>query len=384
MSAQYRDHAAAIEAEVKKTMFGLDRVIRLLIVAYYTDGHVLLEGNPGVGKTALVNALSKAMKLDFKRIQFTPDLMPADITGTYMPSFENSTKFEFRHGPIFSNIVLADEINRATPKTQSAMLEAMAEQQVTVLGITEELPAPFMVMATQNPIDHEGTYDLPEAQADRFMFKVLMENPPNDTLRLIFHKVTGAMATELKDGGPPENPLAGKLAKDTAQAQAIHAEISDKIRDIPPLPTVEAHIINMIAATNREWGAIEKLGQRAVDDVKRLTDATMRFGLGPRAGIALLNAAKAMTLLFTDGATHAVGESLVPVSKPALRHRIKLDFDWESHYRPDAREALRGGKIRSEDLREQFMDDLILATAPDIDGYRESLSIARPQQQVDG
>ncbi|MCB0128566.1 MAG: AAA family ATPase, partial [Caldilineaceae bacterium] len=160
---------------VQEDMKDLDEVVRLCFVALYTNGHVLLEGNPGLGKTALVRALGDTLGFAKGRIQFTPDLMPADITGTYIPiPRDGLMTLEFRPGPINTSLLLADEINRATPKTQSAMLEAMAEKQVTVLGESRKLPVPFMVLATQNPIDHEGTYTLPEAQSDRFMFKLLM------------------------------------------------------------------------------------------------------------------------------------------------------------------------------------------------------------------
>ena len=189
-----KEFADSILQEAGQKMFGVADVVRLCLIALYTNGHILLEGNPGLGKTELVKTLSNILTLPYRRIQFTPDLMPADITGTLGPSKDNPRELTFQPGPIFTSLLLADEINRATPKTQAAMLEAMAERQVTVVGETHMLgqydfkpflgqdgnpiapnaKRPFMVMATQNPIDHEGTFDLPEAQADRFMFKILM------------------------------------------------------------------------------------------------------------------------------------------------------------------------------------------------------------------
>ncbi|MBM4296677.1 MAG: AAA family ATPase, partial [Deltaproteobacteria bacterium] len=182
-----------LESEVQKVIVGHDDVIRKVLVAFFAGGHILLEGVPGLGKTLLVKSLSHALGMSFKRIQFTPDLMPSDIVGTEVLTDNNGRReFQFKQGPIFAHVVLADEINRATPKTQSAVLEAMEEKQVTVFGESHILESPFMVLATQNPIELEGTYPLPEAQLDRFFFKLLVAPPTPDQLREILKRTTGA------------------------------------------------------------------------------------------------------------------------------------------------------------------------------------------------
>src|ERR1041384_948191 len=192
--AHARRPVSHVVKAVGEELYGLETVIRLSLAALFGGGHVLLEGNPGLGKTELVKRLARVMNLKAGRIQFTPDLMPADITGTLMPTGNGGLRFQ--SGPIFTSLLLADEINRATPKTQSAMLGAMAEKKVTVLGEAHALPSPFVVLATQNPIDHEGTYNLPAAQADRFMFKVRMPVPDGATLKRILRKRAGAGAPE--------------------------------------------------------------------------------------------------------------------------------------------------------------------------------------------
>ena len=192
--AHARRHTSHVLDAVGEELYGVETVIKLSLAALFSGGHVLLEGNPGLGKTELVKRLARVLNLKAGRIQFTPDLMPADITGTLMPTGDGGLRFQ--SGPIFTSLLLADEINRATPKTQSAMLEAMAEKKVTVLGEEHVLPSPFVVLATQNPIDHEGTYNLPAAQADRFMFKVRMPVPDGPTLKRIVHKRAGAGAPD--------------------------------------------------------------------------------------------------------------------------------------------------------------------------------------------
>ncbi|HLD30209.1 MAG TPA: AAA family ATPase, partial [bacterium] len=189
---KYREQFSSLEAEVRKVIVDHADVIRKILIAFFSGGHVLLEGVPGLGKTLLIKSLSRALGLSFKRVQFTPDLMPSDITGTQvLTENDGRREFQFKQGPIFAQVVLADEINRATPKTQSAVLEAMEERQVTVFGETYPLEPPFMVLATQNPIELEGTYPLPEAQLDRFFFKLLVSSPAPEELMEILHRTTG-------------------------------------------------------------------------------------------------------------------------------------------------------------------------------------------------
>ncbi len=252
--AHARRHTTAVIDAVAEELYGLETVIKLSLAALLSGGHVLLEGNPGLGKTELVKRLAQVMNLKAGRIQFTPDLMPADITGTLMPTGNGGLRFQ--SGPIFTSLLLADEINRATPKTQSAMLEAMAEKKVTVLGEEHALPSPFVVLATQNPIDHEGTYNLPAAQADRFMFKVRMPVPDGPTVKRIVHKRAGAGAPDPESAsanGSKADPKSYDLPGDPRAAESLVREISQVIRAIAPLPAVEAHVTNLFLATNRSF-----------------------------------------------------------------------------------------------------------------------------------
>ncbi len=375
MSQEHKDRARAIVAAVSQTMFGLDAITRLAVVAFYTGGHLLLEGNPGLGKTMFVRDLAQVLRLDFGRIQFTPDLMPADITGTYSPDPNDISRFILRQGPIFTSLLLADEVNRATPKTQSAMLEAMAERQVTVLGETRRIEPPFMVFATQNPIDQEGTYDLPEAQSDRFMFKVQMPFPGRVTLLAILGKEAGAGAVADRRSNPPPashtDPGARLLARDKDDSRRIHQGTSKAIEEVVPLPTVEAHILNLIAATNGQFGELDDVDPGHIDRLKKLIEGLLTFGLGPRAGIQLMRAAKAYSLLFLPGAENAMPEALTHTAAAVLRHRVKLDFDWEDRYR----ELAKVKAVSGEALRERLLLDLLKLTAPRRDGYLEALRL---------
>ncbi len=253
--AHARRHTTHVVNAVGEELYGVETVIKLSLAALMSGGHVLLEGNPGLGKTELVKRLARVMNLKAGRIQFTPDLMPADITGTLMPTGDGGLRFQ--SGPIFTSLLLADEINRATPKTQSAMLEAMAEKKVTVLGEEHVLPSPFVVLATQNPIDHEGTYNLPAAQADRFMLKVRMPVPDGPTLKRIVHKRAGAGAPDAQSESAAASkvesasPASYDLPGDARAAESLVREISQVIRAIAPLPAVEAHVTNLFLATNR-------------------------------------------------------------------------------------------------------------------------------------
>ena len=232
--AHARRHTAHVIDAVGEELYGLETVIKLSLAALLSGGHVLLEGNPGLGKTELVKRLAQVLNLKAGRIQFTPDLMPADITGTLMPTGNGGLRFQ--SGPIFTSLLLADEINRATPKTQSAMLEAMAEKKVTVLGEAHALPSPFVVLATQNPIDHEGTYNLPAAQADRFMFKVRMPVPDGPTVKRIVRKRAGAGAPgpQAESGnGSKAGPGSYDLPGDAHEAEALVRELDAEFEKKP-------------------------------------------------------------------------------------------------------------------------------------------------------
>jgi MoxR-like ATPase len=378
-----KEFAEATLTVVKEEMKDLDEVVRLCLVALYTNGHVLLEGNPGLGKTALVRALGSTLDFEFGRIQFTPDLMPADITGTLMPVFKDGAqKLEFVHGPIFKSLLLADEINRATPKTQSAMLEAMAEQQVTVLGESRKLPNPFMVLATQNPIDHEGTYTLPEAQSDRFMFKILMPTPLGATLKEIMAKTAGRIAILTR--GLADNAPA--MADHTTLRVAIqtrslerHGQYAQDIKARLPIPSLEAHIVNLLLASNRQFdelARLDTLDREQTRNIRQLADGLFSYGLGPRAATALMLGAKAWSFFWAAPTNEqADGSDLARVVLPALRHRLKLRYNWIESYRPNA---------PTDDQHEAaLLDELIaefcILTAPKANGYQYAFKQALDQ-----
>jgi MoxR-like ATPase len=326
--AHARRHATHVVRAVGEELFGLEPVIKLSLAALFSGGHVLLEGNPGLGKTELVKRLARVMNLKAGRIQFTPDLMPADITGTLMPSGQGGLRFQ--SGPIFTSLLLADEINRATPKTQSAMLEAMAEKKVTVLGEEHALPSPFVVLATQNPIDHEGTYNLPAAQADRFMFKVRMPVPDGATLKRILRKRAGAGAPDPESGSSaePAGPSALDLPADARAAEALVHEISQVIRAIAPLPAVEAHVTNLYLATNRAFDALSHpSGARA--DIEAAA-RQIQYGMSPRAAGDIMLAAKAWVCLSETDVRFVAASHLQAVVVHALRHRLRLSLDVDS------------------------------------------------------
>jgi len=387
-----REFADAVLHAVKRRMFGVDDVVRLSLVALYTDGHVLLEGNPGFGKTELVKTLGKVLKLPRGRIQFTPDLMPTDITGTYMPDLEDrtSTEWEFREGPIFTSLLLADEVNRATPKTQSAMLEAMAERQVTVLGKRQELDMPFMVLATQNPIDHEGTYNLPEAQADRFMFKITMPVPDGDTLDRIIDKQAGVFPEEAGDKDTETRSNIPLLPKDKEQSREMYVTLCQRIQRVGRLPAMKKHIRNMFLASNWRFKEMEGCKDaRKAKQAKRLVKELLTYGLGPRAAIALTMGAQAWWLLFERDpkVTQADGFALARVAIPTLRHRIKLDLDWEDRYHEitkthptiityDAATQASRGNVG---LLERVLADFCYSMAPETHGYHSTVKQALNQ-----
>ncbi len=307
---QFRDAAALIESEVGKVIVGQAEVVRDVLICIVAGGHVLLEGVPGLGKTMLIKTLAEALELQFSRIQFTPDLMPADIVGTdileEMP--DGRRQFRFQPGPIFANLVLADEINRATPKTQSALLEAMQEHSVTVAKRTYKLDEPFFVLATQNPIEMEGTYPLPEAQLDRFMFKVNVGFPTANDLVEILARTTGR-----------QSPAAGKAA-DGPKIVAM----GRLARHIPVPSHVAEFVARLVVATHPDHPAAPPLAKQY-----------LRYGASPRGGQALILGAK-ITALFA-GRLNVAFEDVAAVAPAALRHRLLLNFEGQAEgITPDA------------------------------------------------
>jgi MoxR-like ATPase len=300
--ADFRDSAADIETEVGKVIVGQKDVVRHVLIGIIAGGHVLLEGVPGLGKTMLIRTLGQALHLEFSRIQFTPDLMPADITGTEImeESQDGHRAFRFQQGPVFANLILADEINRATPKTQSAMLEAMQEKTVTVANQTYTLPVPFFVLATQNPLEMEGTYPLPEAQLDRFLFKVNVLFPSADELTEILARTTGQ-----------ENPI----AEATADGERIIA-MQQLARQVPVPSHVSEYISRFIVATHPGRSA------------SNLVNQYVRYGSSPRGAQALVLGAK-ITALFA-GRYNVSFDDVTAVAPAALRHRLLLNFEGQA------------------------------------------------------
>ena len=295
----FRRDYRAIKAEIGKAIVGHDEIIDGVL----SRGHILLEGVPGVGKTALVKALSQLLGLDFKRIQFTPDLMPADVIGTnvIMENAQGNRAFQFMHGPIFAQIVLADEINRATPKTQSALLEAMQEKQVTAGGEIRKLEEPFFVMATQNPLEQEGTYPLPEAQLDRFFFKLQVQYSGRSELHEILNRTT--MGRDVKI----DPVLDGQRIK-------AHQQL---IRRVVVAPHVQDYAIRCVLSTHPQ-------GMYAIPMVNQF----LRVGASPRAAQAITLASKVRALL--DGRFHVSFKDVKDVVIPAMRHRVILNFEGEA------------------------------------------------------
>lgn len=293
------DQVKACEEEIGKGIIGQREIIRQVLLAILSDGNVLLEGVPGLGKTELVKAISKVLSTSFSRIQFTPDLMPADVTGTNLIIKEDGNNvFQFEPGPVFANIVLADEINRATPKTQSALLEAMQEKTVTVGKTTYELPKPFMVLATQNPIENEGTYPLPEAQLDRFLFKLLVEFPSKDELKEIMDITITNQKVELSPVMNGDDIIAIRTA----------------IKDMPIADAVMDYALSLVVATHPEHA-----------DAPEVTKKYVANGASPRAAQAIVKTAKARA--FMEGRYNVAFEDIQFVAYPALRHRLALNFE---------------------------------------------------------
>ena len=301
----FQESTAKIRNELAKVIIGQEKVIDQLLIAIFSKGHCLLEGVPGLAKTLMVSTLAKSLRMNFNRIQFTPDLMPSDITGTEVIQEDKTTgsrEFKFLNGPVFANVVLADEINRTPPKTQAAMLEAMQERQVTVGMVRHELPDPFFVLATQNPIEQEGTYTLPEAQQDRFMFKVFVEYPNYEEEYKVADTTTragGALVNEI---------LSGDEIKKT----------QDLVRRVPVPPHVIHYALRLVRATriNEEEGV--------PDSMREL----LSWGAGPRAVQFLLLGAKAKAVM--DGRSSATVADVKSIAHPVLRHRIITTFNAES------------------------------------------------------
>jgi MoxR-like ATPase len=299
----FREAFARVRAEIERTVVGHSDVVEAALIALCGGGHVLLEGVPGLGKTLLVRTMAVALGLSNSRIQCTPDLMPADITGaiTLVESAQGNRDFAFQRGPVFSNLVHVDEINRATPKTQAALLEAMQERAVTIGGQTYELPQPFFVLATQNPIEMEGTFPLPEAELDRFFFKLRVEFPPVDTLVDILRLTTGATATT------PEKALAAEELQ----------ELLTLPREVLVAEDVYRRAARIVRGTHPDAPEAPEMAKRFV-----------RLGASPRAAQALILGGKVNALL--AGRFNVAYVDLQKVALPALRHRILLNLEAES------------------------------------------------------
>lgn len=301
--SQFRDKIAKLREAIGEVIVGQRDVIDSVILCLIADGQVLLEGVPGLGKTMLVKTLSEAIDCKFSRVQFTPDMMPGDIVGTNMivEDEHGNKSFEFQKGPVFTNILLADEINRATPKTQSALLEAMQEKSVTVGGRTYKLEAPFFVMATQNPLEMEGTYPLPEAQLDRFLFKVNVPFPTKDELHEVLRRTT---------------------ATTTAHAHAVMSKddvlsLRELAREVPIADHVQDYALKLVLGTHPELGAPTQMVKQYV-----------RFGSSPRGAQAVIKAAKIHAIF--QGRFNVSADDIRFAAVPALRHRTILNFEGEA------------------------------------------------------
>lgn len=306
------------QKEISKGIIGQEEIVKNVLIAIFSGGNVLLEGMPGLGKTQLVKTIGKVLNLSFSRIQFTPDLMPADVVGTNLIIKENdSTKFQFEKGPVFTNLLLADEINRATPKTQSALLEAMGEKSVTVGKTTYELPKPFMVLATQNPIEQEGTYPLPEAQLDRFQFKLKVDFPKLEELMKILDLT---------------------LSNEDISLEAVLGdneilEMRKIISEVPMAGAVKEYALKIIIATHPEMEEGHPLVKKYVE-----------VGASPRAAQGLFSGAKVRAIM--EGRFNVSFDDIKAIAYPILRHRIILNF-----------EAITEG-ITEEDIIDKILEDL--------------------------
>jgi MoxR-like ATPase len=306
------------EKEIAKGIIGQKEIIRNVLIAIFSDGNVLLEGMPGMGKTQLVKTIAKVLNLKFSRIQFTPDLMPADVVGTNIIVKEgDNTVFKFERGPVFTNLLLADEINRATPKTQSALLEAMGEKTVTVGKITYEMDKPFMVLATQNPIEQEGTYPLPEAQLDRFLFKLYVDFPNLEELKEIMN------LTLTNDAPAIEKVIEGEEI----------LKIRNIIREVKIADSVQEYALKLILATHPE-----------LEDSPEIVKKYVEAGASPRAAQGIIAASKVRAVM--EGRLNVAFEDIQDLAKPILRHRLILNFDSISE------------NLRAEDIIDKVIEEL--------------------------
>jgi MoxR-like ATPase len=299
----FRTAYELLRKEIAKVIVGHHDIVEGTLIAIFGGGHVLLEGVPGLGKTLLVRTLSEVLDMSFNRIQFTPDLMPADILGTniVMETSAGRREFQFQHGPIFAHLVLADEINRATPKTQSAMLEAMQEKSVTAGGEIRKLAEPFFVLATQNPIDQEGTYPLPEAQLDRFFFKLIVGYPTAEELTEVLTRTTEGVKIE--------------ISRVLAKEQII--ELQKLVRQVPVASHVKDYAVRLVLSTHPK-----------TETAAPVSNQYLRFGSSPRGGQTLLLGAKVRAL--THGRFNVSFEDIHAVAAPAFRHRLILNFEAEA------------------------------------------------------
>jgi MoxR-like ATPase len=320
---QFISSFQALRSEVEKVIVGHREIIDHVLIGMFAGGHVLLEGVPGLGKTLLIKTLAEGLDLSFSRIQFTPDLMPADIVGTniIVEDADGRKHFQFQSGPIFAHILLADEINRATPKTQSALLEGMQEASVTVGGVSRPLPAPFFVLATQNPIEMEGTYPLPEAQLDRFLFKLRVRYPALEELNAIIDRTTQVRSVSM------ERVMTGPTV----------LGFRELVREVPIASHVRDLASAIVMATHPQWAQAPEVTRRFV-----------RYGASPRGAQALVLGAKVRAL--ADGRYNVSVDDIKQLAAPALRHRVILNFEGEAE------------GIDVDTLVEQIVDTAVAAT----------------------
>ena len=334
---EMQDAASRLREQVGKAIVGQHDVVEQLFLALFTRGHAILVGVPGLAKTLLVSTVAKSLSLDFNRIQFTPDLMPSDITGTEVIEENRATggrELRFVHGPVFANVILADEINRTPPKTQAALLEAMQEGHVTAGGQRHDLPQPFFVLATQNPIEQEGTYPLPEAQLDRFMFMIKVDYPELDEEREIIKRTTGRHRSDVQ-------PVLS--AEQVLQAQRL-------VRDVPVADHVVEYALSLVRATRRPAAVNGKDGDDTRPD---FIQQYLTLGAGPRATQNLVLASKARALI--QGRTHVTPDDVRAVAPPVLRHRLMTNFVAEAD------------GVTPDDLVQQLLDHVKVDRSGDRD-----------------